>query len=182
MSLVAYDASSSDEDDQEDVLPAARSRSSEEFGQSSPSISGPEKSPSSAGLVQSETAKPSRLEVPNGGPIASTHVQSRTASLASSTSIKLPDAELLFSSTSFSNNQTGSSNHSSRVAAAMAENALRKRASNGSLPQDMTNKQKKRASPSSTNVNGRELIPPQLRGRSNVVTEDIGKLFVKKHP
>ena len=38
---------------------------------------------------------------------------------------------------------------------------------------------KAEAGPSGSGIN-RALLPPQLRGRSNVVTEDVDKLFAKR--
>ncbi|MBA0667093.1 hypothetical protein Goklo_000217 [Gossypium klotzschianum] len=37
------------------------------------------------------------------------------------------------------------------------------------------------ASVSVPDTGGGSLVPPQLRGRSNVVTEDISKLFINRH-
>lgn len=96
---------------------------------------------------------------------------------------KLPDASLLLSSP-FSSQQIGS-DHSSRVAAAMAENASRKREANGSSSSNIRGKIPKGNLPHSKNIPDTSsglLMPPQLRGRSNVVTEDITKLFVRKNP
>ncbi|KAJ7949272.1 Glycerol-3-phosphate dehydrogenase [Quillaja saponaria] len=95
---------------------------------------------------------------------------------------KLPDASLLLNSPSVSN-LMNESDHSSRVAAAMAENASRKRDSNGLASSSIRNKVPKSNLSHSRNVPDTvsgTLVPPQLSGRKNVVTEDIGKLFVKK--
>lgn len=100
---------------------------------------------------------------------------------------KLPDASELFNSTDFSSNNalSGSTiDHSSIVATAVAQSASRKRDSIGSLPSSLPrSKVPKGTLPHSKNVpdtGGGLLVPPQLSGRSNTVTEDITKLFVKK--
>ncbi|KGN51124.1 uncharacterized protein LOC101221543 isoform X3 [Cucumis sativus] len=96
--------------------------------------------------------------------------------------VGLPDASLLLNSPTSSSLFSGS-DHSSRVAAAMAANASRKRETNvlgSSLPRS---KFPRSSLPHSKNVpdtSGALLVPPQLTGRSNIVTEDISKLFVKK--
>ncbi|KAL0007034.1 hypothetical protein SO802_008536 [Lithocarpus litseifolius] len=97
---------------------------------------------------------------------------------------RLPDASFLLNSPASLSNLMSSSDHSSRVAAAMAENASRKRDSNGLASSLPRNKVPRGTLPHSRNVPdtvGGVLVPPQLSGRSNVVTEDIGKLFVRKH-
>lgn len=73
--------------------------------------------------------------------------------------------------------------HSSRVAAAIAESASRKRESNEFVSSVPRSKVPRGNLPHSKNVPdtiGGMLVPPQLSGRSNIVTEDVGKLFVKK--
>ncbi|KAK6928813.1 hypothetical protein RJ641_005018 [Dillenia turbinata] len=96
---------------------------------------------------------------------------------------KLPDASLLLNSPTISSQVGGTYDHYSRVATAKAENASQKRELNrvdslrhSKVPRGML--------PHSRNVPdtvGDLLLPPQLKGRSNVVTEDLGKLFVKNH-
>ncbi|KAH7528030.1 uncharacterized protein LOC107417804 [Ziziphus jujuba] len=96
---------------------------------------------------------------------------------------KLPDASLLLNSPDFSSNMVSATDHSSLVAAAMAENASRKRDSKGLASSLPRSKVPKGSLPHSKNVPdtvGGMLVPPQLSGRSNVVTEDISKLFVNK--
>ncbi|KAL4562012.1 hypothetical protein LXL04_034200 [Taraxacum kok-saghyz] len=97
---------------------------------------------------------------------------------------RLPDASFLLDSPSLPSNMSGAFDHSSRVAAAMAVNASRKRdsapSSSSSYPRG---KIPKGNLPHSKNVpeTARGLLcPPQLSGRSNVVTEDINKLFTKR--
>lgn len=87
----------------------------------------------------------------------------------------LPDASMLLNSPDFSSSMLTGGNHSSRVAAAMAENASRKRdlkELNFSHPRS---KVPKGSLPHSKNVpdtSGGMLVPPQLRGRL-VLTRDI---------
>ncbi|KAK9192233.1 hypothetical protein WN943_020849 [Citrus x changshan-huyou] len=114
---------------------------------------------------------------------------------------KLPDACVLLNSAS--KPVVSGTDHASRVAAAMAENATRKRDSNDVSSTLRRNKLPRGSLPNSKNVldtAGGLLVPPQLNGsilvllydekdfvadgliwyaRSNVVTEDIGKLFVR---
>ncbi|KAL9233797.1 hypothetical protein vseg_008746 [Gypsophila vaccaria] len=95
---------------------------------------------------------------------------------------KLPDASLLLSSPILS--QPVGTDHSARVAAAMAENASRKREANGSSSSSVRGKIPRSQLPHSKNIpetSSGLLTPPQLRGRSNVVTEDISKLFVQRN-
>ncbi|KAH0470450.1 hypothetical protein IEQ34_000173 [Dendrobium chrysotoxum] len=97
---------------------------------------------------------------------------------------KLPDASILLSSPSFSPQQYTGTDHSSRIASTIAEIASRKREPNGSGFIHPPNKHPRGNLPHSRNipdtVSG-TLIPPQLKGRSNVVTEDIKKFFVNRH-
>uniref|UniRef100_A0A1J3GNW8 Uncharacterized protein n=1 Tax=Noccaea caerulescens TaxID=107243 RepID=A0A1J3GNW8_NOCCA len=96
---------------------------------------------------------------------------------------QLPDALFLLESPTITQ-VSGGGDHASVVAAAMAESALRKREFNGnhsSLPRRP--KLPRGNLPHSKNVPetfGNVLVPPQLKGRSNVATEDISRLFVKK--
>ncbi|KAJ4849531.1 hypothetical protein Tsubulata_029147 [Turnera subulata] len=97
---------------------------------------------------------------------------------------KLPDASFLLNSPSLSLSSIGT-DHASRVSAAMAENASRKRDVSGLASSSLSrSKVLKGTLPHTKRVPdtvGGVLVPPQLKGRSNVVTEDIGKLFVKRH-
>lgn len=97
--------------------------------------------------------------------------------------IELPDASELLKSLAAPANQTGS-DHSSRVVTAMAASASRKRPeTNGFAALSPHRKLPRGNLPPSRippDTSGGLLIPPQLRGRSNVVTEDIDKLFVRK--
>ncbi|XP_022745032.1 uncharacterized protein LOC111295685 [Durio zibethinus] len=103
---------------------------------------------------------------------------------------KLPDASVLLNSPRVS--LISGDNHASVVAAAMAESASRKRHSEGmmglgssvSVPPPPRAKLPRATLPHSKSVpdtGGGTLVPPQLKGRSNVVTEDISKLFVSRH-
>ncbi|KAK1317051.1 hypothetical protein QJS10_CPA05g00742 [Acorus calamus] len=91
---------------------------------------------------------------------------------------------MLLDSPAFSSQQTSSwSDHSAHVAAAMEENASKKRAPNGLPPSHPHPKLPRGNSARPRNVPdtlGGALVPPQLKGRSNVVTEDINKLFVRR--
>ncbi|KAG4109866.1 hypothetical protein ERO13_D13G013700v2 [Gossypium hirsutum] len=87
---------------------------------------------------------------------------------------------------------TSGNDHASVVAAAMADNLSRKRDSKGMmgsgsssstppLPRAKLPRATLRHSKSVPDTGGGSLVPPQLRGRSNVVTEDISKLFINRH-
>ncbi|KAL1207042.1 hypothetical protein V5N11_022439 [Cardamine amara subsp. amara] len=95
---------------------------------------------------------------------------------------QLPDALLLLESPTLTHVTGG--DHASVVAAARAESALRKRDLKGnasSLPR--RSKLPRRNLPYSKNIPetlGNVLVPPQLKGRSNVATEDMSRLFVKR--
>ncbi|XP_009760799.1 uncharacterized protein LOC107787269 [Nicotiana tabacum] len=105
------------------------------------------------------------------------------SSSSESSELKLPDASVLLNSPSMPVGYM--TDHSSRVAAAMAENASRKRDKNVSASTYPRSKIPKGTLPHMKNVpetGSGLLVPPQLAGRSNVVTEDISKLFVKKTP
>ncbi|KAM6595120.1 hypothetical protein CsatA_002823 [Cannabis sativa] len=90
--------------------------------------------------------------------------------------VKLPDASELLNSSEFSysslSGQSASSSSSSRKRdpVGLASSLPRSKVPKGSLSH----------SKSVPDTVGGILVPPQLRGRSNVVTEDINKLFVKK--
>ncbi|CAL0308668.1 unnamed protein product [Lupinus luteus] len=97
---------------------------------------------------------------------------------------KLPDASLLLNSPAFSSSLINASDHSSRVAAALAENALRKRDSTGMASSSVRSKVPRGNRPHSRNIpdtSGGMLVPPQISGRKNIATEDLSRLFVKKH-
>ncbi|KAF1869563.1 hypothetical protein Lal_00017138 [Lupinus albus] len=92
---------------------------------------------------------------------------------------KLPDASLLFNSPAFSSNLMNASDHSSRVAAALAENALRKRDSTGMASSSVRSKVPRGNRPHSRNVpdtSGGLLVPPQISGRKNIATEDLSRM------
>ncbi|GAA0173770.1 hypothetical protein LIER_27318 [Lithospermum erythrorhizon] len=97
--------------------------------------------------------------------------------------LRLPDASLLLNSPSMPSHMLQPSDHASRVAVAMA-NAPRKRDLKGPSSSYPRSKVPKGVLPHPKSVPdtaGGLLVPPQLTGRRNVVTEDISKLFVKKH-
>ncbi|KAF5188117.1 hypothetical protein FRX31_022295 [Thalictrum thalictroides] len=104
--------------------------------------------------------------------------------VSTSTVERLPDASMLLNSPAFSSHQMSGSDHYSRVSAAMAESASRKRESNGTLSSHQRNKFPRSNLPHSRNLPetvGGLLVPPQLSGRSNVVTEDLGRLFARRN-
>ncbi|XP_038874519.1 uncharacterized protein LOC120067146 [Benincasa hispida] len=119
---------------------------------------------------------------PVNQPILKPNQQFETKEEPSVPSVELPDASLLLNSPSSSSLFSGS-DHSSRVAAAMAANASRKRETNvlgSSLPRSKVPRSSLPHSKNVPDTSGSLLVPPQLTGRSNIVTEDISKLFVKK--
>lgn len=82
--------------------------------------------------------------------------------------LTLPDASFLLNSPVVPSNQVNASDHSSRVAAAMAESAARKRDLNGSPAGYPRSKVPKGTLPHSKSVPetvGGRLLPPQLAGR-----------------
>ncbi|XP_004499755.1 uncharacterized protein [Cicer arietinum] len=168
MSLVDY-ASSSDDDDVPE--PTEQERKEKEEPQL-PQRNSPQPLPRHT-LTKSDSSS-------NQPPL-----ENKPQSSSASPSVeKLPDASLLFSSPALSSNLTNASDHSSRVAAALAENASRKRYSNGRDSSSIRSKVPRANPPHSRSVPetaGRMLVPPQISGRKNVVTEDISKLFVQKH-
>ncbi|KAJ4911988.1 Uncharacterized protein Rs2_06609 [Raphanus sativus] len=92
---------------------------------------------------------------------------------------QLPDALLLLESPTLTHVSGGGGDHASVVAAAMRKRDLNGNSS--SLPRRP--KVPRGALPHSKNTPdtmGNLLVPPQLKGRSNVATEDMSKLFVKK--
>ncbi|KAK7401294.1 hypothetical protein VNO78_12663 [Psophocarpus tetragonolobus] len=97
---------------------------------------------------------------------------------------KLPDASLLLNAPTVSSDLMSASDHFSRVAAAQAENASRKRDSNGMVSSAVRSSKVPRGNlPHSRNVpetSGGMLLPPQISGRKNIVTEDISKLFLSQ--
>ncbi|KAI3827020.1 hypothetical protein L1987_01081 [Smallanthus sonchifolius] len=96
---------------------------------------------------------------------------------------RLPDASILLNSPSLPSNTSGIYDHTSAVAAAMAQNASRKRDLKESGASYPHGKIPRGNLPHSKNVQKTTsglLCPPQLSGRSNVVTEDISKLFSRR--
>ncbi|PUZ53066.1 hypothetical protein GQ55_5G023200 [Panicum hallii var. hallii] len=155
MSLVAYDASSDEEDAGEPPVAAAPSP---------PPVAssiGPQPRPPSSSTAVGAAPQPTP---PPPAPSLSQNIASISSSNVSlpTPSLDLPDVADLF--------------------APPADNASRKRESNGSALHDSCSKFP-RMQPQTRGVRsaaGNSLIPPQLRGRSNIVTEDMSKLFVAK--
>ncbi|KAL8137378.1 hypothetical protein V2J09_003379 [Rumex salicifolius] len=162
MSLVDYDSS-----DDEDTQIGENNHDNEE--PSNGAIQPPPRRPSPvSGIESSKDKKPTTASLIKDPP----------------TIEKLPDASLLLNSPILSYSASGGfADHSSRVAAAVAANASRKREANGTGSSSIRGKVPRGSKPHSKNIpdtSAGQLVPPQLRGRSNVVTEDIGRLFVKK--
>ncbi|XP_043724255.1 uncharacterized protein LOC122671213 [Telopea speciosissima] len=171
MSLVDY-ASSSEEDESE-VREEEEEQGGGGGGREAKELEERKEEPSS-----------SMVNFHNQRSIATSHQLPDSATHLPALFEKLPDASLLLSSPPLSSHQMSSTDHYSRVAAAMAESASRKREVNGSASSYPRNKLPRGNLPHSRNVPdtvGGLLIPPQLSGRSNVVTEDISKLFAQGH-
>ncbi|XP_061978202.1 uncharacterized protein LOC133699079 [Populus nigra] len=162
MSLVDY-ASSSDEDATDNIEEEEKQKDQEEQEpkpQNEPQVAKPQNKLSSGlSLPRPQVAGPSLL------PSIS----------------KLPDASMLLNTPTVGLDGSGS-DHALRVSAAMAENASRKRELNvGSSRSGKVARGNLVANKNVPDTGGGLLVPPQLKGRSNVVTEDIGKLFVRRH-
>ncbi|XP_010921869.1 uncharacterized protein [Elaeis guineensis] len=174
MSLVDYDASSSE--GEEEIGEDDEEREKKRVESGDPPFAPPPPPPPS----QDEYSVASRSFRPS----SSQH--SNVASPLPPPSLeKLPDVSHLLASPPVPSNQMIGTDHSSRVAAAMAESASRKRESNGSafpFPRSKLPRGQLLHSRNIPDTSGGQLIPPQLHGRSNVVTEDISKLFVNRHP
>ncbi|KAL6613832.1 hypothetical protein ACP70R_036102 [Stipagrostis hirtigluma subsp. patula] len=165
MSLVAYDASSDEEDAGEPPSAATAPAASSIGPQPRPP------SPSTSVGAAPQPAPPPPAPTQNVAPTSSSNVLLPTPSL------DLPDVADLFAPPSVQSLQsTRPTDYMSR------ENASRKRESNGSAFHDSRSKFPRTQSQprGARSAAGNTLIPPQLRGRSNVVTEDMSKLFVAK--
>uniref|UniRef100_A0A0A9D515 Uncharacterized protein n=1 Tax=Arundo donax TaxID=35708 RepID=A0A0A9D515_ARUDO len=167
MSLVAYDASSDEEDAGEP--PAAAAPSPPPLASPIGTQPRPPSPSTSAGASPRPTSPP---------PAPSQYVAPTSSSNVSlpTSSLDLPDVADLFAPPSLQSLQSRATDHSSR------ENASRKRESNGSAFNDSRGKFPRMQSQprGARSAAGNSLVPPQLRGRSNVVTEDMSKLFVAK--
>ncbi|MED6189767.1 hypothetical protein PIB30_099155, partial [Stylosanthes scabra] len=150
MSLVDY-ASSSDDDVPE---PTEQERQEEQkphlpHNKDSPALPPPQRNPNKSESTSDQ--KPEKLS----------HSSSPLVE-------KLPDASLLLNLPATSSNLMNSSDHSSRVAAALAENASRKRDSNGMASSAVRSKVPRgnlvhtRSVPDTSSG---MLIPPQISGR-----------------
>lgn len=94
---------------------------------------------------------------------------------------KLPDASLLLDAPTVSSNLMSASDHFSRVAAAQAENASRKRDSNGMASSTVRSKVPRGNLPHSRNVpetSGGTLLPPQISGRFVLICFQIAVCFL----
>ncbi|KAH6784835.1 hypothetical protein C2S52_009794 [Perilla frutescens var. hirtella] len=179
MSLVDYAASSDEDEPQTPAVDEEENVQVEENPEKRQRFEGPAPAPSTSAPpnhlpIHAHHRTSTSLRPPSSKPMETGPDQSPV--------LKLPDASFLLNSPVVP--QSNASDHSSRVAAAMAESAARKRDLNGSAATYPRSKVPKGALPHSKSVPetvaGR-LVPPQLSGRSNVVTEDISKLFVRKH-
>nr|XP_008375234.2 uncharacterized protein LOC103438471 isoform X1 [Malus domestica] len=106
---------------------------------------------------------------PHTQSVVLSHQQPESSARSSAPSIQqLPDASLLLNSPVFSSNMVSGSDHSSRVAAAMAESSSRKRELNAFASSVPRTKVPRGSLPHSKNVPdtvGGLLVPPQLSGR-----------------
>lgn len=112
----------------------------------------------------------------------SVNQQAETSSSEAASSLpKLPAASFVLKSP-LTSPGIMNSDHSSRVEAARAENTARKRESNIASTDRLSKVPKGNLIHSRNRPDTASglLRPPQLGGRSNVVTEDINKLFVKR--
>ncbi|KAL6853457.1 hypothetical protein ACP4OV_019486 [Aristida adscensionis] len=168
MSLVAYDASSDEEDAGEPPSAAAAASPPPAASSFGPQPRPP--SPSTTVSAAPQPTPPPPAPAGNVAPTSSSNVPLPTPSL------DLPDVADLFASPSLQSLESRSTDYSSR------ENASRKREPNGSAVRDSRSKFPRTQSqpPVARSAAGNTLTPPQLRGRSNVVTEDMSKLFVAK--
>ncbi|KAI5681628.1 hypothetical protein M9H77_02856 [Catharanthus roseus] len=135
-------------------------------------------------VEEAETLDSSRLQNSNSNQRFSSTVNRKGDGIsqqAEPPAFKLPDASLLLSSSAVPSHLAHASDHSSRVAAAMSESESRKRDLNGtsssSHPRSKVPRGNLRHTKSIPDTGGGNLIPPQLTGRSNIVTEDLSKLF-----
>ncbi|XP_006645306.1 ventral anterior homeobox 1 [Oryza brachyantha] len=162
MSLVAYDASS-DEEDAGGEPPAAVAAASPH---PAPASIGPQPRPPSPSTSVRAAPQP---------PAPSQNISSTSSGNISlpTPSLDLPDVADLFSSNPL---PSGGST-------ATVDSTSRKRESNGSAFLDPRSKFPRVQSAQTRDTRiaaGNTLVPPQLRGRSNVVTEDMSKLFVAR--
>ncbi|KAI5311018.1 hypothetical protein L3X38_000395 [Prunus dulcis] len=121
-----------------------------------------------AQVPQDDPQPPTR---PHTQSVVSSYQQPESTAHSSAPSIeKLPDASMLLNSPVFSSNMFSGVDHSSRVAAAIAESASRKRESNEFVSSVPRSKVPKGNLPHSKNVPdtiGGMLVPPQLSGSSS---------------
>ncbi|XP_021295329.1 uncharacterized protein LOC110424937 [Herrania umbratica] len=146
-------------------------------------------------VSDSEREPPQQRHEPPPPPLPRTPSPPKTQASGSSVDQKpetferLPDASMLLNSPTVS--LLSGNDHASVVAAAMAESASRKRDSKGMMglgssggaaaaPRAKLPRATLPHSKSVPDTGGGLLVPPQLKGRSNVVTEDISKLFVSR--
>ncbi|KAH7570617.1 hypothetical protein ACOSP7_018907 [Xanthoceras sorbifolium] len=170
MSLVDYASSSSDD---EVVLEAEAEQEQPQIPEQKPSLPPiNRRSVSASSLSSNQRPESSAAAVAPSLPPPPPSIE------------KLPDASLLLNSSAFS--AVTGTDHASLVAAAMAESATRKKRDSNGLASTLLPRSKVPKGgtlPHTKNVldtAGGLLVPPQISGRSNVVTEDISKLFVRR--
>ncbi|KAL9251083.1 hypothetical protein AKJ16_DCAP04479 [Drosera capensis] len=177
MSLVDY-ASSSDDEEDAAVLGVDNNDPNIEAATVSPPDRLPPPPPQTAPPHVASNVNQSRV------PMSSVNGKTETVShLASSSIKKLPDASILLNSP-MSSHPVNSTSHSSPVAPSYSQSSLGKREGNGSISSDIRTKMPRGSLPHLRNIldtgtGDNKMVPPQLRGRSNVVTEDMGNLFVR---
>lgn len=115
------------------------------------------------------------------GLLSNEHLRSSKSSEPSA--VKLPDASLLFNSTPVSSDLVSGSDHSLRVAAAIAERESRKREANilaSALPRSKVPKGNFPHQKSIPDTVAGLLVPPQLRGRWAVIWLIFSSIILKK--
>ncbi|XP_009417943.2 uncharacterized protein LOC103998246 isoform X2 [Musa acuminata AAA Group] len=178
MSLVDYASSEEEEEEEEEEIDLQEK--GEEKGKQQMESAAPSLSPPSTRPLPPLIPLPNRQ---NQIPIAANQPSTVVPPLPPPSLEGLLDVSVLFATQSYQSSQMVGTDHSSRVAAALAETASRKRESDGSTfpqPSSKHSRGQLRRLRNVPNTKGGLLVPPQLSGRSNVVTEDIGKFFVSK--
>ncbi|KAK4787188.1 hypothetical protein SAY86_011021 [Trapa natans] len=132
---------------------------------------------------QEPAPAPSATVIQQTGPAATSSDKQQDNAAYNKTIEKLPDVSLLLN-TPLTSTILSSGDHASRVAAAIAESSSRKRNSNvlsSSAPAEKLHRGTLARVKNVPETGGGLLVPPQLSGRSNVATEDLSKLFVRRH-
>ncbi|XP_065023332.1 uncharacterized protein LOC135649148 isoform X1 [Musa acuminata AAA Group] len=197
MSLVDYASSEEEEEEEEeaiDLQEKGEEKGKQQMESAAPSLSPPSTRPLPPSIPLPDRQNQCSLEIGEFHatrtkenvqkiPIAANQPSNVVPPLPLPSLEGLLDVSVLFATQSYQSSQTVGTDHSSRVAAALAETASRKRESDGSTfpqPSSKHSRGQLRRLRNVPNTKGGLLVPPQLSGRSNVVTEDIGKFFVSK--